>query len=115
MSGILGCDLASHQGTTFPFDRAYRDGYEFALIKASGGHSYRNEYLGVQVAGARAAGMLVGFYHYLFEPSNGGGDIRREAQNFIESVAPYVQPGSTFWLDVEEFPASVGFEGDLGG
>jgi GH25 family lysozyme M1 (1,4-beta-N-acetylmuramidase) len=112
---IKGIDIASHQGPNFPFRAAKDEGYVFAFIKASGGHTYKNEYRGAQVANARAAGVLVGFYHYLFEPTNGGGDIRREAQNFIDAVRPYVRPGTTFWLDVEEFPKSVGFDGDLGG
>lgn len=111
---ITGIDIASHQGPNFPFAEAKAEGYEFCFIKAAGGHTYQNPYLGAQVMGARNAGMLVGFYFYLFEPTNGGGDIRREAQNFIEAVRPYVQPGTTFWLDVEEFPKSVGFVGDLG-
>lgn len=106
---LEGIDLASHQGDyTYPTDPA------FAIIKASGGHSYRNPYLPQQVANARAKGIIVGFYHYMFEPTSGGGDVNREAQNFIEACRPYVQPGATFWLDVEEFPAKVGYTGDLG-
>jgi GH25 family lysozyme M1 (1,4-beta-N-acetylmuramidase) len=93
---------------------AWRDGYRFAIIKASGGHSYRNPYLGAQVARARAAGLRIGYYHYLFEPSSGG-DVMREAANFLGAILPYVRPGDTFWNDVEEFPKAVGFSGDLGG
>lgn len=112
--GCKGLDCASHQGD-FPFEVAYRDGYLFAIIKASGGHAYRNPYLGVQVARARAAGLRVGFYHYLFEPSSGGGNFALELRNFLAAIAPYVRPKDTFWLDVEEYPRAVGFVGDLGG
>lgn len=108
---LEGVDIASHQGPNF----AYPEGTAFALIKASGGHTYRNEYLAAQVAGARARGIEVGFYHYMFEPTAGGGDMKREAANFIEACRPHVRPGATFWLDVEEFPEAVGFDGDLGG
>lgn len=106
---LEGVDLASHQG-----DYQYPTRPDFAIIKASGGSAYRNEMLGRQVANARARGIIVGFYHYMFEPSIGGGDVDREAANFIEAVRPYVQPGTTFWLDVEEFPKSVGYTGNLG-
>lgn len=85
-TGYRGVDLASHQGPHFPFGRAWDDGYCFAFIKATGGHRYVNEYLGVQVLQARAAGFRVGFYHYFGEPSSGGGDIVRETANFIGAV-----------------------------
>lgn len=100
---LEGVDLASHQGNyTYPTNP------DFAIIKASGGHSYRNEYLDRQVANARDQGIVVGFYHYMFEPTSGGGDVTREVGNFIAACRPYVQPGSTFWLDVEEYPGRVG-------
>lgn len=106
---LLGCDVADHQGP----HPAYPPGTEFVIIKASGGHDYRNPLLGQQVADAQARGLLYGFYHYMFEPTFGGGDFRREATNFIETVRPYVQPGTTFWLDVEEYPKTVGYTGNL--
>jgi hypothetical protein len=107
---LLGVDIASHQGPNF----AYPAWARFAVIKASGGHAYRNEFLGAQVANARAAGKRVGFYHYMFEPTNGGGNVEVEATNFRDAILPYVQAGDTCWLDVEEWAASVGFTGDLG-
>jgi GH25 family lysozyme M1 (1,4-beta-N-acetylmuramidase) len=112
---IKGTDIASHQGPDFPFATLKAQGYEFTVIKASGGHGYRNPYRAAQVQAARAAGVEVGFYHYMFEPSSGGGDVDREVTNFIDAVRPHVQPGTTFWLDVEEYPGAVGFTGDLGG
>lgn len=111
---LEGIDIASHQGPNFDFGAQKARGVEFCIIKASGGHAYRNPHLAAQVEGARNADMLTSFYHYLFEPTSGGGSVTQEANNFIEACRPYVQPGSTFWLDVEELPASVGFTGDLG-
>ena len=118
---IRGTDIASHQGTSFPFAALKQQGFEFSIIKASGGHDYRNPLRAQQVSAARAAGVEVGFYHYMFEPSYGtpgnpsGGDVEKEVTNFIEAVRPFVQEGTTLWLDVEEYPKSVGFSGDLGG
>jgi GH25 family lysozyme M1 (1,4-beta-N-acetylmuramidase) len=111
---ILGIDLASHQGPSYDFARARREGREFAIVKASGGHTYRNEYLDRQVANARGAGLLVGFYHYMGEPTSGGGDVDREFANFRDAVRPHAIPGTTLWLDVEEWPASFGYRGYIG-
>jgi GH25 family lysozyme M1 (1,4-beta-N-acetylmuramidase)/biotin carboxyl carrier protein len=113
---IKGVDIASHQGPDF----AYPDWAEFAVIKATGGHSYANEHLHAQMRHARARGMEVGFYHYMFEGSYGtpqtpsGGDVLREANNFIQAVELVRQPGDTLWLDVEEYGKTVGYTGYLG-
>lgn len=100
---LYGIDLASHQGPNY----AYPTNPDFAIIKASGGHGYKNEFLAQQVRAARARGIVVGFYHYMYEPSFGGGDVNVEVANFIAAVRPYVQPGTTLWLDVEEYPNTV--------
>jgi GH25 family lysozyme M1 (1,4-beta-N-acetylmuramidase) len=116
---IEGIDIASHQGPNFNFAAQSERGVEFCIIKASGGHDYQNPFLAQQVQGARDAGMIVGFYAYMFEPSFGtpgnpsGGDVTREVDNFIEAVRPYVEPGTTFWLDVEEYPATVGLSNSV--
>jgi GH25 family lysozyme M1 (1,4-beta-N-acetylmuramidase) len=113
---LRGVDIASHQGP----DYAYPDWAEFAVPKATGGHSYVNPYLNQQVKNARARGLEVGFYHYMFEPSYGtaanpsGGDVVREADNFIQAVELVKRPGDTLWLDVEEYGKTVGYTGYLG-
>lgn len=113
---IKGVDISSHQGPGY----AYPDWAEFAVIKASGGHSYVNEYLNLQVKNARSRNIEVGFYHYMFEPSYGtasnpsGGDVQREADNFIQAVELVKRPGDTLWLDVEEYGRTVGYTGYLG-
>jgi hypothetical protein len=111
---LEGVDISSHQR-----EYTYPTNPDFAILKASGGHDYRNEYLPAQVASARARGIVVGYYHYMFEPSFGtpgnasGGDVAREVDNFIAAVRPYVEPGTTFWLDVEEDPATVGLSNSV--
>lgn len=107
-----GIDIASHQGW-YNFNLAKQQGFDFAIIKASGGHGYQNPELAQQVRRAREAGMLVGFYHYMFEPSSGGGDVGREVKNFLDATKPYLQPGDTMWLDAEEWPQSVGYSGSI--
>lgn len=113
---LRGVDIASHQGP----DYDYPDWAEFAVIKATGGHSYVNPELYSQVKNARARGLEVGFYHYMFEPSYGtrdnpsGGDVVREANNFIQAVELVRKPGDTLWLDVEEWGGKVGYDGYIG-
>lgn len=107
---MLGVDIASHQGPNF----AYPAWARFAVIKASGGHTYKNPYRGAQAANARAAGKKVGWYHYFLEPTSGGGNMQLEATNLRDAILPYVQAGDTIWLDVEEWLSSVGLSGDVG-
>lgn len=108
---IYGIDIHGDFGPNFKFGGR---GIDFAILKATGGHTFFNGNLGAQVQGARAAGLEVGFYHYMFEPTVGGGNVHLEVDNFIKTVRPYVQPGTTFWLDVEEYPSKVGYTGNLG-
>lgn len=110
---ISGFDI---HGDFYPFNfqQRYDEGDRFCILKASGGHTFFNGNLGAQVREARAAGLAVGFYHYMYEPSMGGGNVRLEADNFIKTIAPYARPGDTLWLDVEEYPATVGYTGNLG-
>jgi hypothetical protein len=104
---MVGVDLASHQGANYD----YPSWAQFAIIKASGGHSYQNEFRGAQAANARARGLKVGWYHYWLEPTNGGGNMELEATNLRDAILPYVLAGDTIWLDVEEFLRSVGLDG----
>src|SRR5689334_12764922 len=109
---MRGVDIASHQGP----DYVYPSWAEFAVIKASGGHSYKNEHRAAQVDTARRTGRAVGFYHYMFEPTmpDKGGDPVREAENFIAAVSTVYKPGDTLWLDVEEWGRTVGYTGYMG-
>lgn len=100
--GLQGLDISSWQWG-LDFVAAYDEGVRFVIIKASGGVTYRNEYLARQVALARAAGMLVGYYHYFIEPSyRVYGSGAAEFANFNGAIADLVQVGDTFWLDLEE-------------
>lgn len=56
---VTGIDIASFQTTTFP-----TTGLAFAMVKATEGTSYVNPKYAAQVAHARAAGLVVGHYHF---------------------------------------------------
>jgi GH25 family lysozyme M1 (1,4-beta-N-acetylmuramidase) len=112
---VKGIDIASYQGLNFPFAKARQQGFEFVVIKAAGGHTYMNPYREQQVAAARTADMVIGWYFYQFEPSSGGGDVEREFANLRAALDGLWRPGETIWLDVEEYPATVGLSNaDLG-
>ena len=57
-------------------------GFRFALIRATSGTGYVDPKFSVHWAGAGAAGILRGAYHYLF----GGLDARKQAELFIDTV-----------------------------
>lgn len=96
---LRGIDVASHQGQ-IDYLAVAAAGYTFAIVKCTGGTRYRNPFYTAQVSGARAAGLLVGHYHYDAEPSEGGGTAAEEAAWFLANAD--VQPGELVALDVEE-------------
>jgi hypothetical protein len=115
---ISGFDIHDAFGVNFDFQGRYDAGDRFCVIKASGGYAFRNKIVGAQAARARQAGLLVGFYHFMFEPDSlaghGGADWQREADNFIAAVtAAGAGPRDTLWLDVEAWGKDVGFYGSI--
>jgi hypothetical protein len=74
---VQGIDVASYQTATFD-----TDGLDFVFIKATEGTSYVNPKQTAQAAHARAAGCVVGFYHFLHP-----GDVAAQAAYFVERCA----------------------------
>jgi GH25 family lysozyme M1 (1,4-beta-N-acetylmuramidase) len=63
----LGVDVASGQhagGAAVDWPQVAAAGYRFAFIKATEGSYYANPYFAADVAGAKAAGLLVAGYHF---------------------------------------------------
>ncbi|MEU4878127.1 GH25 family lysozyme [Streptomyces sp. NPDC021608] len=54
-------------------------GVNFVIVKATEGHTYTNPKQKQQAATARSAGLVVGFYHFLWP-----GDVDAQAQYFVE-------------------------------
>jgi GH25 family lysozyme M1 (1,4-beta-N-acetylmuramidase) len=73
---VLGVDVSGYQPVAFP-----TKGLAFAFVKATEGTSYVNPRYSGQVAHARAAGLVVGHYHF---GKNGGA---AEADYFLSKVA----------------------------
>ncbi|MFC0599378.1 glycoside hydrolase family 25 protein [Streptomyces palmae] len=73
---IRGIDVSSHQST---FDT---DGLSFVFVKATEGRTYINPRQSSQASRARAAGCVLGFYHFLWP-----GNIDAQASYFVEKCA----------------------------
>lgn len=107
---IRGIDISGWQAQidwgALPQDRT-----EFVFVKATGGGTFYNKLHEQQVAAARAAGKIVGHYHYAHELTldahqpQGRYTPIEEAQNFLTRAN--VQPGDLVALDIED-PAASG-------
>lgn len=77
-----GCDVASYQAG---IDFSKMTTTDFAIIKATQGTWYVNPYADIQYSGAKAAGKLLGMYHYAE-----GKDPNAEAQYFLKKAGSRV-------------------------
>lgn len=79
---LNGCDVASYQAG---IDFAKMTTTDFAIIKGTQGTWYVNPYADIQYGGAKAAGKLLGMYHYAE-----GKDPIAEARYFVRKVGSRV-------------------------
>ncbi|WP_030349047.1 glycoside hydrolase family 25 protein [Streptomyces sp. NRRL S-1022] len=70
---LHGIDVSVFQSSSYG-----TDGLSFAFIKATEGRSYVNPRLTAQTKTARDAGLVVGFYHFLWP-----GDLTAQAEYFL--------------------------------
>lgn len=61
---MKGIDIASYQNNV-DFQKVKNSGIEIVYIKATEGVTYRSPLMKSQYGGAKAAGLKIGFYHYL--------------------------------------------------
>ncbi|WP_420034711.1 GH25 family lysozyme [Streptomyces sp. cg28] len=106
MTTSRGIDVSAHQG---PQDWAEhkRDGVTFAFIKASEGQHSRDTRFATHIAGAKAAGLVVGAYHFAW-PNQ---DAKAEAANYIAAVRSHAGPGFVHWLDLERYQDGRNYKG----
>jgi len=76
----LGRDYSSFQGHLTPADCA---GIEFAYVKVTQGSSYQNPDAAQQAAALRAAGVKVGFYHFVTVTDS----VADQLENFAQMAA----------------------------
>jgi lysozyme len=107
-STLLGPDLASYQhpnGATIDWKRVAASGQAFAIIKGTELYTgsdgrpqlYKNPYLGADLQGAEAAGMVVGSYAFA-HPEN---DPRVQADDFAQAVGALPSGSLPPVLDLE--------------
>lgn len=77
---LNGVDVASYQAKLTPQKMTTTD---FVIVKMTQGTWYINPYADAQYNDAKAAGKLLGAYHY-----GEGGDPVKEAQYFVEKLGP---------------------------
>ncbi|MFF4889482.1 GH25 family lysozyme [Micromonospora chersina] len=82
---IRGIDVSSHDHNLGAIDwpGVAANGYKFAYVKATEGQTYRNPYFAEDYAAAKAAGLLVGAYHFA-RPD--GRDPVTEANFFVDNA-----------------------------
>ncbi|MCS0604149.1 glycoside hydrolase family 25 protein [Streptomyces sp. LP11] len=71
---LHGIDVSAFQSSAYD-----TDGLSFAFIKATEGRSYTNPRLTAQTKTARDAGLVVGFYHFLWP-----GNLTAQADYFLK-------------------------------
>ena len=74
---LRGIDVSSYQSSSYD-----TDGLSFVFIKATEGRTYTNPKLAAQTKRARDAGLVVGYYHFLWP-----GNLTAQAEYFV-SKAP---------------------------
>jgi lysozyme len=82
-SSIQGIDVSHFQGT-IDWGQVAQDGKAFAFVKATEGLTYVDPQFQTNWAGAKAAGLLRGAYHF-YVP---GDDPRQQAEFFLDTVQP---------------------------
>ncbi|MFJ6986375.1 MULTISPECIES: GH25 family lysozyme [unclassified Streptomyces] len=74
---LRGIDVSAYQSASYS-----TDGLAFVFVKATEGRTYVNPKLAAQTKRARDAGLVVGFYHFLWP-----GNLAAQAEYFV-SRAP---------------------------
>jgi GH25 family lysozyme M1 (1,4-beta-N-acetylmuramidase) len=73
---LQGIDVSAYQSSSYG-----TDGLSFVFIKATEGRSYVNSRLNAQTKHGRDAGLVVGFYHFLWP-----GDLTAQAEHFVSKA-----------------------------
>jgi lysozyme len=80
-----GIDVSHHNGN-IDFKKVAADGISFVFIKATQGKSFRSPKFLQFVKDAKAAGLLIGAYHYVDDSAGSLDAAKAEAQNFYRAI-----------------------------
>lgn len=103
---IYGADVSHYQGS-FDMRRARAEAFEFVFMKATEGAGFVDSRFATNLAGARAAGLLVAAYHY-----QRADDSAQSQADLIGRVVPTDVP---VILDVEANSGGTALAADLMG
>lgn len=101
---LIGVDISNHQAGI----NVGALGAGFTIVKASEGVGWADPQLAQNVASARSAGSLVGFYHFSRFGAADGNSPEAEAASFLQFIAPFLQDGDLVVLDLESDDQSPG-------
>lgn len=102
---LRGIDISGHQDV-IRWPELVLERTQFIIIKATGGGTFKNRLYPAQLAAARAAGRLIGHYHYAHELTltahqpQGRYSPEQEADHFCNNTD--VRPGEVVALDIED-------------
>jgi GH25 family lysozyme M1 (1,4-beta-N-acetylmuramidase) len=101
----LGIDVSHYQGAGINWSNVKSSGVTFAWAKASEGTNFVDADFTINEANAKAAGVLIGAYHYAdFNLNTGTNGAASEAAHFWSVARNYVTAGGAYlmpMLDVE--------------
>ncbi|WP_328800270.1 GH25 family lysozyme [Paenibacillus sp. LX16] len=80
-----GIDVSHHQGD-INFKKVAANGISFVFIKATQGKSFRSKTFLKFVKDAKAAGLMIGAYHYVDDSATTPDLARQEAANFAKAI-----------------------------
>jgi len=80
-----GIDVSHHNGN-IDFKRVAADGISFVFIKATQGESFRSSKFLQFVKDAKAAGLMIGAYHYVDDSACSAAAAKAEAANFYNAI-----------------------------
>lgn len=103
---IIGCDVSEYQPTWTPASDE-----DFVIIKATLGRTIYDPLTAQHAATARKAGLVVGFYHFLW-PSHDSGTGAQQADWFLDHI-PDLRPGELLVCDWESNNAGLPSEADV--
>ncbi len=101
-----GLDISSYQAGIDFAELKDKNGKrpDFVIIKATQGKSYVNPALFTQLEGAKAAGLLIGLYHYY----SNNGSPEEQAEHFFD-VIKGINADFNIWLDWESEQNGLNF------
>jgi len=103
----LGIDVASHQGLP-NWASVKASGITYAWCKATEGLTFNDTTFIYNITNARAAGVLVGAYHYA-RPDNqiGVAGAQQEAEHFWNVVSNYIKSDGFYMVPVLDIEADL--------